>query len=440
MRVPQRPPNSGLSNLSPSRIADVVKLGTPTVGDRYLHWDEIRRRRAPKGLSSEEWWAALKLNRGLGRKKLPFTDIDGVAFSYVLTDQAMERLHLIDRSAVATSSAPEPILNQATRNRYLVSGRMEEAIASSLLEGAVTTRSEAKALLRSRRAPLTLAERMVVNNYRAMQEITDDISEPITIERLLDLHRTLTEGTLGNPADAGRFQGPTDERVVVADYVGRGEILHRPPPASEIPSLMDRLVTFANGKSDRGFMHPVVRAVALHFLLAYIHPFADGNGRTARALFYWSMLQQQYWLTEYLSISRLLNRAPTQYGRAFLYTETDEADFTYFLLHQLDVIRRSIDELNAYLKAKNEEVRAVERALQSAANLNHRQLALLSHAVRHPDAVYTFATHRSSHGVVYQTARLDLLDLEARGFVERGKVGRELRFYPAPDLADRVRG
>lgn len=438
MRVPQRPPQSDLSSLSPNRVAAVVKLGTPTVGDRYLHWDEVRRRRAPPGLSSEEWWAALKLNRGLGRKELPFTDVNGVAFTYILTDQAMERLHLIDRSAASTSNVPEPILNQATRNRYLVSGRMEEAIASSLLEGAVTTRREAKALLRSRRAPVTHAERMVVNNYRAMQEITEYIDEPITIDRLLDLHRTLTEGTLQNQAEAGRFQTPADERVVVGDYVGRGQVLHRPPPASDIPVLMDRLMGFANGESDKGFMHPVVRAVALHFLLGYIHPFADGNGRTARALFYWSMLRQDYWLTEFLSISRLLNRAPSQYGRAFLYTETDEADFTYFLLHQLDVIRRSIDELNAYLRAKNEEVRAVERALQASANLNHRQLALLSHAVRHPDAVYTFASHRSSHGVVYQTARLDLLDLETRGFLERGKVGRELRFYPAPDLAERV--
>ena len=168
-----------------------------------------------------------------------------------------------------------------------------------------------------------------------------------------------------------------------------------------------------------------------------MHPCLDGNGRTARALFYWSMLKHGYWLTEFLSISRILNRAPARYARSFLYTETDDYDATYFVLNQLEVICRSIDDLYAYLGRKTTEVRETERRLREA-DLNHRQKALLGHALRHPDADYTFHSHQVSHGVVYQSARTDLLDLERRGYLERIVVGQRFHFRPPDDLGDRL--
>jgi Fic family protein len=63
-------------------------------------------------------------------------------------------------------------------------------------------------------------------------------------------------------------------------------------------------------------------------MLGYEHPFEDGNGRTARALFYWSMLNQGFWLTEFLTVSKILRKAPAKYARSFLYTEQDSNDLT----------------------------------------------------------------------------------------------------------------
>lgn len=415
-------------------------MSQTTPDGRYLHWDDLRRRKPPGDLTHEEWWLALRLGRSSGRKVLPFEDIDGRPFTYVLTDEALEMLHRIDRFASGNLGAPEAITNEATRNRYLVSSLREEAISSSLLEGAATTRQEAKALLRSGRTPVSRGERMVVNNYYTMQHIRQNPGALLTVDEVLEIHRIVTEGTLDDPDDAGRFQAPGEKRVDVGDPVDSLLVFHRPPPAEQIPSLADRLVAFANSVNGGPFVHPVVRAVAVHFYSAYLHPFVDGNGRTARALFYRSMLGQGYWLTEFLSISRLLRQAPAQYGRSFLLTETDNADFTYFLLHQLAIICRAIDELLEYLAEKVAEVRRLERVLKSVPGLNHRQLALLSHAVRRPGGVYTFETHRSSHNVVYQTARADLLDLEALGFLERRQVGREFRFYPVEGLAERILG
>jgi Fic family protein len=312
---------------------------------------------------------------------------------------------------------------------------MEEAIRSSQLEGATTTRQVAKELLRTGREPVDRSERMILNNYHALEFMREQIGDSLTPAAVLELHRVLTEDTLDDPMAAGRLQRPGDERVAVVDALD-GTVIHRPPRATELPSRLDALCEFANqgeGESD-GFIHPVVRAVLLHFWLAYDHPFEDGNGRTARALFYWYMRTHGYWLVEYLSISRILREAPARYSRAFLLTETDRGDTTYFLLHQLRTIERAVKELHVYLDRKAGEIQDVERLIEGSDGLNHRQLALLGDAIRHPERTYGYQPHAAGHRVTHETARNDLLQLEARGLLWRRRDGRRHVFSPVADL------
>lgn len=237
-------------------------------------------------------------------------------------------------------------------------------------------------------------------------------------------------------AEVGRFRR-ADETVTVQD-VGTGDVLHVPPDTAALPARLEALCAFANDTSDDAFLHPVVRAIALHFALAYEHPFVDGNGRTARALFYWSMLRSQYGLTEFLSISRIIQRAPAQYSRAFLHVETDSGDLTYFVVHQLEVLRRAVDELREYLRIKGEEVREADQLLRAGAELNLRQRALLAHALRHPGRRYTIEWYRNENGVVYQTARTDLLALARAGLLDQAKAGRAFVFDVPQDLRKRL--
>jgi Fic family protein len=262
---------------------------------------------------------------------------------------------------------------------------------------------------------------------------------PFSPELVLKLHRQVTEETLDDPGSAGRLQTEDEERVEVRDNRTR-ELLHRPPPASVLPERLEALCEFANRTlTGQAFLHPVIHAMALHFWLAWDHPFVDGNGRTARALFYWKMLQSDYWLFESISISTILRQAPARYKRAFLRTETDDNDLTYFLLHQLEVVSRAMEELDAYLRRKTEEVQAVERKLKTRVPLNHRQLALLSHALRNPRAEYTFGSHQRRHDVAYATARSDLLELAELGFLDQSAPGRKpIRFLAPEDLTRRI--
>jgi Fic family protein len=421
-------------------IAVVSARAADDGGGRYVHWDKLRQLDPPGDLTHEEWWFSIKSGRRLQLRELPLADSSGNPFTYSQPDPVLRLLRHIDQRCSGEIAMPEVVTaDDQARQHYLVNSLMEEAIRSSQLEGATTSRRIAKELLRSGREPQTRSERMILNNYRALQFMrqVDGSLQPATV---LELQRILTEGTLDDPSSAGRLQTPEDERVAVYER-GTDRLLHRPPPADELPHRLGAMCDFANEPDDaEPFIHPVVRAILLHFWLAYDHPFEDGNGRTARALFYWYMRTRGYWLVEYLTVSRILANAPTRYAKSFLETETDERDTTYFILYQLRVIERAVAELHKYLGRKAKEIRDVERLMRAgAAKLNHRQLALIGHAIRNPDHIYDFQTHAASHTVTHETARTDLLTLVEKGLFERHRVGRRHTFTAHPQLAVRLK-
>jgi Fic family protein len=215
------------------------------------------------------------------------------------------------------------------------------------------------------------------------------------------------------------------------------EVLHVPPPAEQLTQRLRKMCRFANGQEIDTFLHPVVRSIMLHFWLAYDHPFTDGNGRTARVLFYWSMLSQGYWLAEFLAISRILQAHRGRYDRSFLYTETDDRDVTYFIMEQLRVIMEAISELEGYLQRKMAEIKRTEKMFRSA-DFNHRQVALLGHALQHPDHPYTVKSHSKSHNIVSETARTDLLGLESKGLLIKQRVGKAYEYVPVRDLGEHL--
>lgn len=436
MPLPQKPPQV---EWTPERFGTALEHRSAAPGGRYRHWDTLRNRKPPTGLTHEDWWFAVKMARRALYRPLPFTATDGAPFVYGLPDEAHELLHFITQHASGEVAMPEVVVDdQGARRRYLVNSLVEEAIRSSQLEGASTAHKVAKEMIRSGRDPRDRSERMILNNYRALEFMRTEAGDRLTPDLVLELHRILTEGTLDNPDAAGRLQTEDDTRIAVWDD-RTDELVHAPPPAAELEGRLDLLCRFANGEVKvEGFMHPVVRAILLHFMLAYDHPFEDGNGRTARALFYWSMRREKYWITDYLSISRILREGPVRYSRAFSYTETDDNDVTYFILFHLAVIKRAIGEFHQYLDRKVAEVRQLEKAIRASDRFNHRQLALLGDALRHADRQYTFASHARSHGVSVQSARNDLLALASAGLLARRRAGRKLAFEAVDDLADKL--
>ncbi len=444
MKSPIHPPNlrALLNDIKPERVLDIMQQRVgPTPDGEYFHWDKLRHRNPPEGYRLEEWWAGTKFARMALYRPLPFKDKAMHSFQYGLPDLVLQLLHRVDRDASSRIQATEQIANSQTRDTYIISSLIEEAITSSQLEGASTTRRVAKEMLREGRKPRTHSEHMIVNNYRAMQFIREYAHETMTPGLIRELHGILVEHTLDDATQAGVLRRETDDIRVID--VRDGTTMHIPPNATQLAERLDALCSFANGKQSELFIHPVIRAIILHFMLAYDHPFMDGNGRTARALFYWSLLNQGYWLAEYISISRILRSAPSEYARAYLYTETDDGDVTYFIIHQLHVMCRALDDLVKYLSAKAREVREIEETIRSTPflqdGLNHRQIALLGHALRHPNATYRIQGHRQSHNITYETARTDLTSLFDLGLLTQERVSRTFVFRAPSDLLAQIK-
>ncbi|NNM58302.1 MAG: Fic family protein [Legionellales bacterium] len=449
MKLPRKPPNIDtiLESYEDKKLLDLmfhsrIQLKPVTDNNEYVHWDKLRHLKPPANLSSEEWWFTIKWARRLLYKPLPFNDIRKQPFVFAVPDPLLYKLSMIDRAMGNSAQSNSYALNTQIRDTYSVNLLIEEAITSSQLEGAVTTRNVAKEMLRSQRKPRDISEQMILNNYHAMQFIRGLKNETLTPNIVMELHRIISLDTLEKKEQEGHFRTAEDDIRIVD--VREDLILHTPPNADELAERLQKLCDFANARIDdeKLFIHPVIKAILLHFILAYDHPFADGNGRTARALFYWSMLHQGYWLTEFISISHILKKAPVKYGKAYLYTETDDNDVTYFLFHQVEVILNSIQALHQYLEKKANEIKEAKQLLLATNRLseqfNFRQLSLIRHALRHPQMHYEIKNYQHSHNITYDTARTDLLALAEHGVLVKQKIGKKFVFVAPAELRKRL--
>jgi Fic family protein len=398
---------------------------------KYRHWHKVRIIAQQKGLDPELVWAGICLARGPQQRKLPLLGFGNRPLRYMTIDLIQRHISQIDRRMVPGLDSRGRPLTDEQREAVIYTALHEEAITSSLLEGAATTRREAKAMLEAKTKPRNRGEQMVMNNFNAIEFIRQNLHQPLSPKRLLQLQSILTRDTLDDPGEVGRFRR-AGEDIVVKD-VRSGDTMHKPPPAEELPDRLERLCAFANQRDDLDiddddFVHPVIRAIAVHFQIGFDHPFCDGNGRTARALFYWTMLRQDYRLFEYLPISRYIYRKPRAYQEAYQYTETDGMDLTYFLVYHLRIIQQAIEHLADHLRQEKARRRHQRRTARPI-GINNRQWEALQ-ALRSEETVrWTVAEYEQELGVSYGTARSELLDLEARGHLRKIRIGRRFTFH-----------
>ena len=426
MGIIEKAPELDVSSFDTSVLSDpTLSKKLEEYNGRYLHWSEVRYRTADESELSA-LWNAMKFTRGLSAQKL---DLCGRTYSFCMIPMFTELLHYIDRDAAGHIETR--FSGERAAKRYLVSSLMEEAIASSQIEGAATTRKVAKQMILSRRKPQTPGEIMILNNYWAMDRIKRSVDLDLTPELILDMHRTMTSGTIGYGAEwEGRFRDSDD--IVVGDPLDEEKIYHRPPRHELISGFIDQLCSFANNE-DGAYMHPIIKAVILHYMIGHIHPFVDGNGRLARSLFYWYCLKNGYWLFEYASISTVIKKSKGQYGRAYQYTESDGDDLTYFIAFNLECIRRSVEDLTDYMDRKAEEQRSALRFIEDDPRLNITEANLMKDQTRNQD-VFSIYEVQSRYNVVYETARKYVMHLRDLGYiVPAGKKGKQQLFMINPD-------
>lgn len=440
MKIPEKAPNwnkvlaDSFKNLFEAKNLSALNEVTVKVdqGEDYLYWDTFKYQPTPENISIEEAWAYLKLSRQSKIIKTRLINKNSENFGYWTPDDVLKRLSFIDQHGGGQVLIGDVAIHRSEQKRYVINSLMEEAIASSQLEGAATTRKVAKEMLRSGRKPKSHAEKMIHNNFQTIMKIKELVNKPLTEELILELHRSMTMETLEATSMCGRFRTAKDEPIDVKDE--EGNVLYEPPAPDKIGPMMKVLYDYANETTEKRFTHPVIKAINLHFYLSYIHPFNDGNGRTARALFFWYMLKNKYWMFEYLTISKIFLEAPSQYAKAFLYTEIDDSDLTYFISFHLRAINIAINKLLQYIKRKQKEASETTHWLKKYPELNARQKESVRYIMDRPDEFYTINIHQNIYNVTYETARRDLLDLAKKKLIIMVKKGRKFCFMASKDL------
>lgn len=384
------------------------------IQDNYLYWDKVKYK--TKDCSSEELWNAVKLFRVIRSTSILFGKH---SFSFMITDFMQKALHQFDMHIGGTLGSNIGIA-ETDKTKFIISSIMEEAISSSQIEGASTTRKMAKEMIQQEKKPRNKSEQMIMNNFITMKHIVQHKDEDITPDKILYIHKLISSNTLDDKNDEGKFRD--NDEVHVVNQINN-EIVHTPPLKDELSKLITDLCTFFNTESEN-FIHPIIKGCIIHFMIGYIHPFTDGNGRTARAIFYWYMLKNGYWLTEYLSISRIIKDTKTQYERAYLYTECDQNDLGYFITYHIKTMEKAYASLKEYIDRKQKEVFQAAKFMKIP-NVNDRMAQILKIVNDDSDRILNTKEIENRFNISSFTARTDLKALVELGFLDIIQVNKK---------------
>ncbi len=382
----------------------------------YYNKQEIGFRLSPT-MKLDEFWPDLVRFRQAKAEFLPFKDQAGKPFWFVLTPKLQEYLHQVDSRGKDSlySLVKEEIQTELTEQALV-----EEAMFSSVIEGAFSTIARARELIVEGKAPRDTSDQMVANNGRVMRYVLEQREAACSVELMHAIQRMVTEKTLEDETTAGRFR---DGPVFVVNQ--RRETIYEAPPANTVQSSMEALVNWINEEERQPFIHPILRAAVVHTYLVYVHPYVDGNGRTARALFYWYLLKHRYEFFRYFSISSIIQETKERYYKALKDMEDHEADATYVLLYMAESVVRAIEVILQRISERYRRDILFANIRERHFMLNERQTRFLKYLTTSREKRGMIAKYRKEFNVVYETARRDLAQLETLGILTRGKQGRQ---------------
>lgn len=380
--------------------------------------------RLPADIKLDAFWPDLVRYRQGKGETLPFQDRQGQPFWFVLTPALQEYLHRIDTRG---KDSLYRVVKDEIQTELVREALIEEALFSSVIEGAFSTLARARELIGQNKKPRDKSERMIVNNARVMRHVLEQREAPCSLELMHNLQRLVTEKTLDDPADSGRFR--TD---LVYIYNTNGEIVYTAPPADTVEPSMQSLVDWINRPAQTPFIHPILCAAIVHTYFVYVHPYADGNGRTARSLFYWYLLKNDYEFFRYFSVSSIIQETRTQYYRALKEMEDCQADMTYVLLYLSKTVMQAIDMVLQRIMKRYRRDTLFAKIQEKGLSLNERQETFLKHLTTSKDKRGLIARYQKDFGVVYETARRDLGSLEELGVLSKQRAGKKFIYVLNP--------
>jgi Fic family protein len=418
-----------IARAQPELLPAYIDLHSPVdKKGRYLPFDELYRR-FPKSLDPQLAWSVVSDARQSQLTKLAPFNQSLPSFDYFVSPAIQKTNIQVEQhtSLASLEWMAGQIGEGESFNRILENLVKDEAISSSQLEGAATTTRVARDFLLNERQPESLSEKMILGNFRLMQAVWAEKDKPLSLELIKKLHNIGMNDIDDEKYQPGQLRITDD--VVVVD--ASGQVVHTPPLASELEQRLEFVASWFNNSEPSPSASAFIIATALHFAIGFEHPFHDGNGRLARALFYWVMFKHGYHAFRYISISALLNEAPVQYGKSYIYTESHDMDMTYFIEYQSKIASRAIDNFLQDFSELVEKYQGFKEALlisEIYQDLSENQSSLILLVQNIGIKAVTANWVQGMLGCSYNTAASLLNGLTKLGIFERKKAGREWQY------------
>lgn len=376
--------------------------------DRYLTREEIAYR-LPVSLPITKFWPVMDKARRDASIALPLKTQNGDLFRFVVNSTIKAQCDAVAamaRRSYLLDTLPPEIVEEAT---------IDEAVWSSVIEGAFTSRAEAAKIIRQDKQPANKSEQMVKNNYQAMLYVLEHLEEPITAQTLIDIAGIVTRNASDEVVDGFR--------TVPVYVTGREGVIYTPPAAEQVLGMMDDLLNFIQTSE----LHPLFKACIAHFYFVYVHPFTDGNGRTARALSYMMLLRTGYDFFRYFSVSGLIAEERNSYYKSMRHVEASGDDMTYFIDYYSAMLARSVDRMEKHLLHHVLADKTMYE-LEASGLLNDRQMKGARWLLEGDTGSVTVEVWKKKFKTATETARQDLLMLCEAGMLERTLDGRKAVF------------
>lgn len=307
---------------------------------------------------------------------------------YTINNSILKNVGRIDASREVIMNAP---LVPAWEAKFRKEAMERTVHHGTHLEGNPLDAEEVKDILEGTEVVARDRDIQEILNYRNVLKFIDGVSAQIpagqgnfelNIETVLELHRLTTEKIL--PEDvAGNFR----IRQVVVKNSKTGQISYTPPPAAEVPYLVEDLVTWVNSEEAHA-MHPVLKAGVIHYELARIHPFTDGNGRVARATATLVLFLDGYDIRKFFSLEEYFDDNPMNYYLTLqavsnqLVMDTHERDLTPWLEYFVEGVAIELNKVKERVQRISADTHVKDR-LGEQLVLNERQMLIMEYIHRH---------------------------------------------------------
>ena len=342
-----------------------------------------------------------------------------------LTDVGNQQLLYINSMVTDPSAAMKSLMRYYGKDDYSLTAIEDEIVSTLSIEQIDTSRESVRNVL-SGFAPQNEAENRIAGMKKGFEFIADK-NNRITAETVRYLYEIMVNPFLEDEKD--RLSANQLYRTGAVHIVNqtRNVNVHDGMAHNKLSYHMDELFAFIQTQDSMNDLH---KAAAIHYYFAYLHPYFDGNGRMARMIHLWYLLQQGYSASLFLPFSSIIQKTKQDYYKAFDYTEKNvlisgRLDITPFLSYFADVVYHKMGDYSL----QNNTVDAFQQLLANG-KITQKENELFQFVLsRYGMGEFSTKQLEKDFGnCAYATIRSFVLKLTKEGILEQQPYGTRNKY------------